>query len=101
MMTYWLRELDIVTEWEQAEEGAITPQELARIISSKLNLMKATGNEGVDADLENFVERFKDFSNDPFAEAEDFDKLMWDFYDWADTELPGGSKACWVRTVTF
>lgn len=48
------------------------------------------------------VEEFESLAGDPTGNVEDFDGVMEQLYDWADTPLDGqwnGRKLCWVDTL--
>ena len=106
-MAYWQRTLNLLPEWKQAQGGAISSQQMAGVISARLlGLRPFGGNDfGVDYEREEIAERFEDLSTDVDAHVEEFDDLMSELYDWADTLLDGtggkvfgAKKACWVKT---
>lgn len=100
-MAKWQRELNLLPEWRDAQDGKITPQDMAKIISARLRTLAPFGT-GLDFDRDELADQFDDFARDVDAEADDFDQIMQDLYDWADTHISGdffnAKKACWVRT---
>ena len=71
----------------------------------KLDLQPFSGDDfGIDHEREVMAEAFEDLSIDTTAGTTEFDALMSDLYDWADTRLDdgveffGAKKACWVKT---
>lgn len=105
-MADWQRTLNLLPEWRSAQDGEITPQLMAGVIASRLRQLESFGDPtGLDYGREEIAERFDEFSSDPGADAEDFDEIMADLYDWADTPLNGHGgkvfsckKACWIKT---
>ena len=52
---------------------------------------------------DDIVDAFKSVAANPNADADDFDGVMEQLYDWADTELDNhwnGRKVCWVDTIS-
>ena len=101
-MAKWQKSLKIADEWKAAQEKTISTQELATRISVKLGAMVPIKD---DEDLEEqrleLVANFKSFGEDPEGSVDEFDSIMSELYDWADTPLDdqfGGKKLCWVAT---
>ncbi len=105
-MTDWQRTLNLLPEWERAQDNEISPQQMAGVISKRLlDLEPFSGDDfGIDHERVVMAEAFEDLSTGTEAGAEEFDALMSDLYDWADTRLDdgvglfGAKMACWVRT---
>ncbi len=85
-MANWKQTLNISAEWALAKNHEITPQELARQIADKLKNLKE------DWQLEDIESQFEDFSGDEELTFNDFDYIMAELYDWADSNL------VWIKT---
>jgi hypothetical protein len=99
-MAKWMRTLDIVNEWEQAQEYELAPQELAAIIAERLNNLQNFNDSMIDGIKSHLVEEFKHFSQSEYLDDNDFNKLMNNLYNWADISLDskfGGKKVCWIK----
>jgi len=105
-MTDWQRKLLLNPEWDQAQEGEISTQELARSIAAKLRALKPFGDEfeQVDDEAEQIAEEFDDLADDPNATKDNFNYVMQSLYDWGDQRFDGewnGKKACWIDTISI
>ncbi len=85
-MANWKQTLNISAEWALAKNHEITPQELARQIAVKLKNFKE------DWRLEDIIIWFEDFSEDEELTFNDFDYIMAELYNWADSNL------VWIKT---
>ena len=78
---------------------------LAGIVAERLkslNLPAFLDGSGTEIDRDNLVAAFAWLAKDPASDANDFDAVMAELYDWADTPLDGhwnGRKLCWVKTT--
>lgn len=101
-MSNWKRTLNLLPEWNHAKDNEIDFQELAGIISLRLDrLAPFSDRPYVEEARQELVYEFESLSLDDDATVEDFDSLMNELYDWADTSLDGnfgGDKVCWVKT---
>lgn len=95
-MASWKYILDIKTEWEQCKENKITVQELGKIISKKLIEVSSSMSDDLKYEAEDIAECFNSVED-----VEDFDSLMNDLYDFADTIIVEGwseTRLMWVNT---
>jgi hypothetical protein len=93
-MAQWVRKLRIKEEWEQAKDGSLSVKRLADIIVRKLNRF----NLSDDLELQGIIDDMEMLNDD--AATEDFDYIMQNLYDWADTPLDNewnGKKNCWIE----
>jgi hypothetical protein len=94
-MSQWVRTLDIKTEWDQVADDKLSINELASIIAKKLNRFGLVD----DVELQGIIDDMEMLGED--ATIEDFNCIMENLYDWADTPLDnefGGKRNCWVKT---
>ena len=78
--------------------------ELAGIVAARLRGLKLPPrcDEYTTDRREELATEFSLLSEDPTSNADDFDEIMAELYDWADTPLDGkwnGRKLCWVDTL--
>lgn len=95
-MANWQRTLNLKDVWDTKEVLLI-----AKTISDRLRGLPPVGNEHIDYQREELVEQFADLADDTSSDRDDFDELMSNLYDWADTPLDrewNGKKVCWVAT---
>lgn len=100
-MANWQSRLNIGTAWRRHKAGKTTLAELAMSIAGELQSLKPISNEP-EGERESLIEQFLCFANDDCDDVEDFDGLMEQLYDWADTPLDNewpGKKVCWVETT--
>jgi hypothetical protein len=99
-MANWQRKLSLKDIYhKQNEDGFVNFTELAHEIASRLGKLEKFNINDIDEEKERLIQYFNDFSD--LQDCEDFDFLMSDLYDWADTSLNGifaGKKVCWVET---
>jgi hypothetical protein len=102
-MADWKYKLNIRDDWQRAKESEIHFSELAGIIAKKLRAFKIPEHE--DLELWEVIDRFEEIAQHPEEhEVADFDWVMRDLYDWADTEVPPLGKwppnrKCWVGVL--
>lgn len=101
-MADWQRRLKLLPEWDQAQDGEITIQTLARVTTTRLRALEPFNIAEIDDEREEIAEQFEAIAEDADADISDFDSVMHDLYEWADTRLSGsdfgGKKVCWVET---
>jgi len=97
----WINKLNLSYVWDKANDYEISVQELARITAERLSNI----NKWLDEDLiwlrDNLVDEFETIAEDEEAGLADFNYVMQDLYDWADTPLDSnwaGKKVCWIET---
>jgi hypothetical protein len=107
-MADWQRVLNLLPEWQdfKADDDAAYDEEklarLASVVADRLEEMTPFGGDNSDIDEQRkyLVSDFRDFAKHP-GDVEEFNSLMNELYDWADTPLDshfGGKKVCWVKT---
>lgn len=89
-MAKWIASLRIRDEWKRAEDGEATMQHLASVIAAQ---MRRLPEELRDLSYEDIAEQFESLSEDHTATVEEFDSVMTELYDWAD------SARVWVATI--
>ena len=99
-MANWINRLDLSDVWDKANDYEISTQELAGVVATRLQKI----HRGLDEDLlwlrDGLVDEFERIAEDEEVEQADFNYVMQDLYDWADTSLDGewnGKKACWIK----
>jgi len=101
-MARWQRRLEIAEDWKAAQEKTISTQELAKRLSVKLTALRPiTDDEYLEEQRLEMAENFKAFGEGSEGSVDEFDCMMSELYDWADTPLDdqfGGNKLCWVAT---
>jgi hypothetical protein len=107
-MAKWQRVLDLLPEYEAFQEDSDAAYDetklaaLAGVVATRLKALEPFGepNADLDSDRDDLVSDFEDFQQNP-GSVEEFNSLMAELYDWADTPLDNefaGKKACWVKT---
>jgi len=102
-MAEWRHRLDIKVEWNQAMEGRITSQELARLIAKKLKALSCYKTEKYGEELREIVSQYESFAGDPSGTTDEFDCIMEQLYNWGDIETKPGwppYRLCWIGTIT-
>lgn len=106
-MPKWCLTLDIKDAFQQALNDEISSIQLAGVIADrleKLNIPSAAKDMEVllEMDQEELVDRFRYYFEDGIDDIHEFDGIMYDLYNWADTQLSGNFfdavKLCWVKT---
>jgi hypothetical protein len=95
-MANWVRRLELKDVWGSKDISLI-----ARTLSVRLLALAPYADEWVEDKRIYLACDFESLSKDTTADAEDFDCIMEELYDWADTPLddkPFGAKVCWVST---
>lgn len=96
-MAQWQRHIDIRDEWNSENV-----QLIAKTLAEKLRNMTPLDIEQIDSERAELADQFADLANDPSANADEFDCVMQELYDWADTRLDdhwNGRKVCWIATT--
>ena len=99
-MTNWVTTLNLADVYH---EGHPIP-ELSGIVAKRLKAIRIPNeDEYLTSQRDNIVSEFELLAADATSDAEDFDSIMSDLYDWADTPLDNASmferkKLCWVKT---
>jgi len=94
-MSQWQSRLDLKDLWTRRKEGKLTIQQLAKAIAKRIR--KHPFYEREEDTLEEIALNFECCEED----VEEFDNILSDLYDWANTPLDnnfGGKKMCWVAT---
>jgi hypothetical protein len=89
-MAKWNYNLDVKTEWKQADENAITTQQLASVFAKKLS--KIDFHNDVNFERDDFVDELECLSEDLTAGKDDFDDVLSRLYDFAD------EYHLWIKT---
>lgn len=91
-MAKWQRRLDLNDVWNSADVPLI-----AKTISKRLRKLDPLGDEDVDYMRDKLADEFEDLASAPNANTAEFDSIMAELYDWADTNW-NGKKVCWIAT---
>lgn len=103
-MARWRHRLDFRPFWN---DDSLIIQEKAKRASEAIEktfpLYLTPENEDFDMDLDMINDYFKGVAEDPLANADDFDEVIEQLYDWGDQEVkPFGewprNKMCWIAT---
>jgi hypothetical protein len=86
-MAQWVKRLSLLPEYEQAKTGEVTVQQLAKVVSDRIKAIGQYEDESIEDQRLELADNFLDLSEDDKADVEDFDDLMVNLYDWADTKL--------------
>ena len=86
-MAQWRRKLKLKDVWNGIGDGKMTPQKLASVVANRLKKLKDFGDEDIDFEKQDIVDEFEGLSEDPEADFDDFDNVMYSLYNWADTPL--------------
>lgn len=101
-MANWQRTLDLVDVFDKAYAREITVQELVTHVATRLEALTPFHIHRIEEEKVRLVEEFREIADDPSAEFSDFDALLHDLYDWADTPVGGAfpdtKRACWIKT---
>ena len=98
-MAKWIYKLELKDLWEAKEEGKISISELGKAIADRIRNSKFFKRKIHEEALIDLVLEFDDCSDD----VEEFDDILAQLYDWADTPLRTTRgemqrKMCWVNT---
>jgi len=96
-MSKWVNRLDLADLWKAKNEGKLTIQELGKQVARRIRKMSIY--KKYEEDLEDIALQFEFVDEN----VEQFDGVLAQLYDWADTCLftPPGQmqrKMCWVAT---
>ncbi len=105
-MANWTRKLDLKDVWHTDGEDPSHPSpaelaKLAGIIAARLKAIRPYDDADVNEERDMLVERFEELSRSQ-PDADDFDDVMSDLYDWGDLPLDNkwaGKKVCWISTI--
>ena len=97
-MSAWKYKLRIKDEWQGCKDGKVQIHHLAKSVSKKLKAFKLHDDETL-CEIINDLDMVASKGD---CTAEDFDCILENLYDWADTEVaPYGqwpqNKMCWVE----
>lgn len=105
-MPDWNRQLDITDIAKAYRADEIGVKELCAKVGKRVLAIRDFGGEHEDLDDERreIGEEFEYIGTQEDTEIDDFDAVLSNLYDWADTPLgpPAGSrtpKACWVKPI--
>lgn len=101
-MADWQRTLRLNPEWQRAQDGDLSIQYLASTTARRLKSLSPFGDDAIDDERDELVWQFEQIAADQDASTSDFDAVMGDLYDWADTRLDekwAGKRVCWVDTI--
>lgn len=101
-MSDWQRKLDFSAYTEKYDEGEISIQEFAKIVSEKLKSLRDFNDFDIDCAKEDLIFEFEDIAEDEYEEygEDEFNYALNRLYDWGDTPLDnkfGGKKVCWIQ----
>ena len=96
-MSNWVNRLDLKDLWKARDEASLTVEEVAKEIAKRIRKLRCY--KKYEETLEEIAVQFEYCSES----VEEFDGILSDLYDWADTCLftPRGQiqrKMCWVAT---
>lgn len=97
-MANWKYKINIKAEWEDAQAGKLTIQDLAKATRTRLCALPAYKSDG---DLIDICQALEGIADDKEATADDFDGVWASLYDWGDTVLVADwppTKMCWIGT---
>lgn len=97
-MAQWQRKLDISDVMEEVRAAKIDIKTAAALISTRLATLAPFNDEELDRESSDLAMRFLDCEED----SEEFDSLLYELYEWADTPLDNrfnGRKVCWVESA--
>ena len=103
-MSGWMHNIDLSQEWPLAESVALSPQNFSTVVVKKLRAIGKYDDEILSRDLENLIGRFEELSEDEKSSKDEFDDVMDDLYEWADTSLDGrwnGKRALRIRIIAI
>jgi len=95
-MANWQRHLNLKDMWDSGDVHLI-----AKTASDRLRDLLPFNDGQLDYIRVDLAEQFADIADDPTSSTNEFDYVMEELYDWADTKLDSewnGKKVCWVAT---
>ena len=90
-MAQWQRKIDLKDVWDSKDVPLI-----AKTLSTRLRALEPLGDDRLDWTREELADQFEDIEA-----VDEFDAVMSELYDWADTKLDhnwNGKKVCWIAT---
>jgi len=96
-MSNWVYHLNLKDLWEKRDKNTISVQELGKQVANRIR--KLSCFKKYERELEDITTKFE------FSESEEeFDNILSDLYDWADTPLftirgQMQRKMCWIATL--
>jgi hypothetical protein len=105
-MAQWQLKVDFKDIFDKYKSDEIGVVELSSSVAERLEkLIPEVETKFPDylTELEDIVDCFRCLSEQGDADIDDFDDVLADLYDWADSPIYGdsvfGKKLCWVKTV--
>lgn len=98
-MPQWQQTLNLLPEWKQAENETISPQEMSRVIATRLRALPPVPGE--PDGRQSLADQFEALADDPLVDFDDMDAVLTELYDWADSPLDrqwNGKKLMWIKT---
>lgn len=92
-MARWNAQLLLVEDWEQYNEEQITICQLAERVAAKLEALTFAGGSPNLLRRRDLVQEFREFAAEGNNNADEFDNILSDLYDWADL------NRVWVSTI--
>ena len=99
-MSKWQRKLDISDVWDKSNNGEIPVYELCHAIAERLKALKALDDENLEEEKVEIIEAFNSLFEEECDDFDEFNDVMRELYDWADTKLDfdfGGKAVCWIE----
>ena len=93
MATAWKYRINVGDLWEQYP-NEISIQELAEKLANRLDKVKKEIDYIDRKTLSTVIIDLKEFSKQDNLNADDFDEILVELYDWADF-----MKTCWIDTM--
>lgn len=105
-MTNWTHNLELKDLHNKHESGEMGISQVASTVAIRLKALIATNTPPISEDLKEEAEELAERFENEIDDVEDYDNVLSDLYDWADTELPCKpgtpftmeQKLCWVNT---
>jgi hypothetical protein len=100
-MANWKYKINVKDEFQAAQRGELTFRDVARVACKQLTALPVYQT---DDELMDIVETLEAVAEDTEADADDFDYVWNDLYDWADQNVGydtgsiWSSKMCWIGT---
>ena len=107
-MSDWTHHIELKDLHDKSRAGALTPVELGKALAPRIRALIEANTPPIPTDLiaeaEDIAYRFEH----DVETIDDYDDILSDLYDWADTELPHKAgipfsmrpKLCWVNTLS-
>lgn len=109
-MSNWQYEIDLKDEWDKAKERKLQAFELASIVSKKLTTLKQRiikrfgESSDIIYEFQAVIDEFESFVQDKDEDFDDFDSVMANLYNLADTIVGDPKKwppdkLFWINTI--